>query len=169
MSRKPSIKEKILEVLRKNNGPMTIKEVKEASGLKGSTVYKRLFELRVEGRVIKNEDGEYNVIDTEVKEVCCRAEEVKTSPEYFIKTLKDIGVNNSITSTITDIFFSGDINSPIWLNRVLSEYASGYVQPKQANIMLHWWGAVRLQELIDKFNRELDQVVGKVRELGLRV
>lgn len=152
---KPSIKEKILEVLR-NHGPMTIKEVKEVAGLKGPTVYKRLYELRVDGKVIKDEDtGEYKAISAEEKTCVCEA---KSSPGRFSKVLEDIGVNRDIVSIITEIFFSGDINSPIWLNKVLREYASGYIQPKQANIMLHWWGAVRIGELVSKFQYDMDQV-----------
>ena len=62
----------------------------------------------------------------------------------FIKHCTDIGIApKEAIPTIADIFFSGDIDSLLWLNQVLSKEAAGYVSHHQRRLMMSWWANTR--------------------------
>jgi len=62
----------------------------------------------------------------------------------FIDHLTKIGVSpKAAIPTIADIFFSGDINSLPWLNKVLLEEAAGFVNPNQRRLIVSWWSHTR--------------------------
>lgn len=62
----------------------------------------------------------------------------------FIMRLVAVGVRpKEVTSTIADIFFSGDINNLTWLDSVLSRDAGGYILPHQRRLIFSWWARTR--------------------------
>jgi hypothetical protein len=62
----------------------------------------------------------------------------------FMSHLVGIGVSpKEAIPTITDIFFSGDINSLAWLHQVLQKEAAGFVKPNQMRTIISWWAHTR--------------------------
>lgn len=74
----------------------------------------------------------------------------------FIQHMLAIGVRpEGVVPTIADIFFSEDINSIAWLNKVLRDEAAGYVTPPQRTLMVAYWATTRglrneYEEILDE-------------------
>lgn len=63
--------------------------------------------------------------------------------DLFTEQLKAVGVRRDVIATITDIFFTGDINDMRWAEEALGNQAAGYVSPTQKKLVLSWWARTR--------------------------
>ncbi len=62
----------------------------------------------------------------------------------FMSHLVGIGVQpKEAIPSITDIFFTGDINNLQWLKQVLEKEAPGFVRPDQRKTIISWWAHTR--------------------------
>ena len=62
----------------------------------------------------------------------------------FIEELKNIGViPKEAIPTVANIFFSGDIESLHWLEKVLKRDAAGFISHHQRRLIISWWSNTR--------------------------
>ena len=167
----PSIVTQIVDKLY-SEGSMKVAQMCETIKYPYKSVYTKALELQKLGLADKDDDGVWSLRDGVTPQTLITgelggpappapgAEEVEpgkpTPPiarspgipldqrSMFIKHCTDIGIApREAIPTITDIFFSGDINSLQWLNQVLSKDAAGYVTHQQRRLMLSWWANTR--------------------------
>jgi len=167
----PSIVTQIVDKLY-SEGAMKVAQMCETIKYPYKSVYTKALELQKLGLADKDDDGVWSLRDGVTPQTLITgeigppappapgAEEVEpgkpTPPiarspgipldqrSMFIKHCTDIGIApREAIPTITDIFFSGDINSLQWLNQVLSKDAAGYVTHQQRRLMLSWWANTR--------------------------
>jgi len=62
----------------------------------------------------------------------------------FIQTLQAVECSpKEAAETIADLFFSGNINDPKWLKRVLTQDAAGFIPPRGQRLMFSFWCITR--------------------------
>ena len=62
----------------------------------------------------------------------------------FIQTLQAVECSpREAAATIADLFFSGNINDPKWLKRVLTRDAAGFLPPRGQRLMFSFWCITR--------------------------
>lgn len=169
MAKAPSHKEKIIAFMNKTGTPVTIEDVAIGTGLTKTQVSKRLHGdlYNKEGRAGFDEDTrEYWLIAAgpPVKPSGGEAMENESAApapkeerrvnldqgQLFTEQLRSVGVKHEVAPTITEIFFSGNIDDIEWLKEVLHVQAAGWVSHHQETILLSWWAKSRNLELSEE-------------------
>lgn len=166
MSKSPTQKEQVIAAALKAGNPVTIKQLRDLTGLKRKPVYDTLYYLVKDGKATKDEEtGEFWLDNDEVEvddlekgggKVQQEQAKAETSEGVldqrglFSKNLTSVGVRKDVVPTITDMFFSGDINDLEWLKQVLHKQAAGFVSAHQENTVLYWWANTMQLKLPDE-------------------
>jgi len=74
-----------------------------------------------------------------------RTKELKSlDPQgIFEQHLKNVGVGKDVIPTIAEVFFSGDVDSLTWLNKVLTRAGANFIRPDQKRLMISFWANTR--------------------------
>lgn len=184
-TKRVSNKDQVIASMKEMGGTITVDELAPVLPLNKKQIYRILHEQLVPaGIAARNEEtGTYWLTDPEgIVERGEKMEETKDkiihdeSPasteeegtldqsRLFSEHLRNIGVRRDVINTITEMFFSGDINDLQWLKRVLTLQAAGFVSPHQANITLSWWSNTRNLDIDDSLFIKLGKEAVKTEE-----
>ncbi|KKM14515.1 hypothetical protein LCGC14_1705330, partial [marine sediment metagenome] len=156
----------IINLLSQQGRPMELKEISAALPHQSATIKARAKDLTDQGLLTGDGRGPYSLAPNVTPESLGKEQPPPTPPTppppppaggdpqstgipldprgSFTQRLISIGVKpQEIIPTITDIFFSGDIDDLKWLNRVLIREAPHYLHHQQRRTMLSWWAHTR--------------------------
>ena len=151
----------IINLLSQQGRPMELKEISAALPHQHATIKARAKEMVDQGLLKRDGRGVYSLAPGVTPESPGKDQAPPPPPPAgstpqdtvvpldqrasFTQRLTAIGVKpQEIIPTITDIFFSGDIDDLKWLNRVLTREAPQYVHHQQRRTILSWWAHTRM-------------------------